>query len=81
VKVFPISALGGVSFLNAVASVYRDVRFLPTGGVDPTNLADYLAVPSVLACGGTWICRSALIDERRFDEIERLAREAVKLAG
>jgi 2-dehydro-3-deoxyphosphogluconate aldolase/(4S)-4-hydroxy-2-oxoglutarate aldolase len=81
VKVFPVSALGGVSFLNAVASVYRDVRFLPTGGVDPTNLADYLAVPSVLACGGTWICRSALIDERRFDEIERLAREAVKLAG
>jgi len=80
-KVFPASVLGGPAFLNAVAPVYRDVRFVPTGGVRPENVSSYLELPSVLACGGTWICEQALLRERRFDEIERRAREAVELAA
>jgi 2-dehydro-3-deoxyphosphogluconate aldolase / (4S)-4-hydroxy-2-oxoglutarate aldolase len=80
-KVFPASILGGPSFVKAVSAVYQDVRFVPTGGVNPGNLASYLELPSVLACGGTWICDQALLRERRFDEIERLAREAAELAA
>lgn len=80
-KVFPASILGGPSFVKAVSPVYRDVRFVPTGGVNPGNLASYLELPSVLACGGTWICDQALLREGRFDEIERLAREAAELAA
>jgi 2-dehydro-3-deoxyphosphogluconate aldolase/(4S)-4-hydroxy-2-oxoglutarate aldolase len=77
VKIFPASLLGGPAFLKAVAPVYPDVRFVPTGGIDSENLASYLALPSVLACAGTWICEPTLLRERRFDEIERRAREAV----
>ena len=80
-KVFPASVVGGPTFLKAVASVYPEVRFLPTGGVNPENLASYLELPSVLACGGTWICERKLLDEQRFDEIERRARDAVELAA
>lgn len=80
-KVFPASLLGGPAFVKAVAPVYPDVRFLPTGGINPDNLASYLELPSVLACAGTWICERALLHERRFNEVERRAREAVELAG
>ena len=80
-KVFPASTVGGVAFLRAVSAPYRDVRFIPTGGIDASNLAAHLAVPSVLACGGSWLCDQGLIREGRFDEIERLAREAVEAAA
>ena len=66
---------------EAVAPVYPDVRFVPTGGINPGNLASYLELPSVLACAGTWICERALLSERRFDEVERRAREAVERAA
>ena len=81
VKIFPASLLGGPAFLKAVAAVYPDVRFVPTGGVGPHDLASYLELPSVLACAGTWICDRALLRERRFDEVERRAREAVEQAS
>ena len=80
-NVFPASILGGPSFVKAVSPVYPNVTFVPTGGVNPENLASYLELPSVLACGGTWICDKALLRERRFDEIERRAREAVEIAA
>jgi 2-dehydro-3-deoxyphosphogluconate aldolase/(4S)-4-hydroxy-2-oxoglutarate aldolase len=81
VKVFPASLIGGPSFLKAVAAVYPDVRFLPTGGITPENLRSYLEVPSVLACGGTWICESTLLRDGLFDEVERRARSAVEAAS
>jgi 2-dehydro-3-deoxyphosphogluconate aldolase/(4S)-4-hydroxy-2-oxoglutarate aldolase len=76
--VFPISLLGGPAFLKALGAVYRDVRFLPTGGVTADNLSDYLAVPSVVACGGSWLCDGRLLAQGRFDEVERLARDAIE---
>jgi 2-dehydro-3-deoxyphosphogluconate aldolase/(4S)-4-hydroxy-2-oxoglutarate aldolase len=79
-KVFPASVVGGSALLRAVTATYPDVRYIPTGGVDAANAADYLAVPSVLAVGGSWLVRPELVRERRFDEIERLAREAAALA-
>jgi 2-dehydro-3-deoxyphosphogluconate aldolase/(4S)-4-hydroxy-2-oxoglutarate aldolase len=80
-KLFPASLLGGPALVKAVAPVYPDVRFVPTGGVNPENLRAYLELPAVLACGGTWICEPALLRESRFDEVERRAREAVDLAA
>jgi 2-dehydro-3-deoxyphosphogluconate aldolase/(4S)-4-hydroxy-2-oxoglutarate aldolase len=80
VKLFPAGSLGGPGFVKAMSAVYPDVRFMPTGGVDATTLDAYLAVPSVLACGGSWLVDGRLLAERRFDEVERLAREAVKLS-
>ena len=79
-KVFPASTLGGPAFVRAVSAPYPDVRFIPTGGVNPENLAAFLAVPAVLACGGSWMCEPRLLREERFAEIERLAREAVEAA-
>jgi 2-dehydro-3-deoxyphosphogluconate aldolase/(4S)-4-hydroxy-2-oxoglutarate aldolase len=81
VKVFPASTLGGPAFLRAVSATFPQMRFIPTGGVDADSLAAYLAVPSVLACAGSWICEPALVRERRFDEITRRARAAVEAAA
>ena len=81
VKVFPASTLGGPAFLRAVSATFPQARFIPTGGVDADSLPAYLAVPSVLACGGSWICEAALVRERRFDEITRRARAAVEAAA
>ena len=75
VKVFPAAQVGGPAFLRAVSATYPEIRFIPTGGVDASNVADYLAVPSVVACGGSWLVRPELVREGRFDEIERLALE------
>jgi 2-dehydro-3-deoxyphosphogluconate aldolase/(4S)-4-hydroxy-2-oxoglutarate aldolase len=80
-KLFPASLVGGPAFLRSVEPVYRDVRFVPTGGIKPENLSSYLELSCVLACGGTWICERTLLRERRFDEVERRAREAVELAA
>jgi len=80
VKLFPAGSLGGPGFVKAMCAVYPDVRFVPTGGIDSTSLSAYLALPSVLACGGSWLVESRLLAERRFDEVERLAREAVELS-
>ena len=81
VKVFPASTVGGPAFLRAVAAVYPQARFIPTGGIDAGSLPDYLAVPAVLACGGSWMCDRALVQGGRFDELERLARAAVEAAA
>jgi 2-dehydro-3-deoxyphosphogluconate aldolase/(4S)-4-hydroxy-2-oxoglutarate aldolase len=80
-KAFPIAALGGVGFLRAVSATYPDVRFIPTGGVTADNVRDYLAVPSVVTCAGSWLCADRLLRARAFDELTRLARQAVDLAA
>jgi 2-dehydro-3-deoxyphosphogluconate aldolase/(4S)-4-hydroxy-2-oxoglutarate aldolase len=78
-KLFPAEVLGGVRFLKAVAGPYRTVRFMPTGGIDPGNLGDYLAQPNVIACGGTWIAPPAAIKAGDLETVARRAREAVEL--
>ena len=64
--------------LKAMAAPYSDVRFMPTGGINIDNLKDYLAFDRIVACGGTWLATTALINESRFDEITRLVQEVVK---
>lgn len=80
VKFFPAEPSGGVLFLKALAGPYGGMRYVPTGGIGPSNLKDYLALPAVLACGGSWMVDPKLVREGRFDEIERLTAEAVTLA-
>lgn len=76
-KFFPAEAAGGANMLKALSAPYGMVKFVPTGGLTPKNLPDYLAVKSVLACGGSWMVKDELINNDRFDEIEVLTREAV----
>jgi 2-dehydro-3-deoxyphosphogluconate aldolase/(4S)-4-hydroxy-2-oxoglutarate aldolase len=81
VKVFPAAQLGGPSFLRALAAVFPQARFIPTGGIDAESLASYSAIPQVLACGGSWIAERTLIVERRFEDVTRRARAAVEAAA
>ena len=81
VKFFPAEASGGVPFLKALSGPYPSMRFVPTGGIAPANLGSYLALPNVLACGGSWMVSPALVRASGFDEIARLAGEAVALAA
>jgi 2-dehydro-3-deoxyphosphogluconate aldolase/(4S)-4-hydroxy-2-oxoglutarate aldolase len=79
-KFFPASVAGGIPMLKALGSVFRGVRFMPTGGVSITNLAEFLAVPCVLACGGSWLTPAAAIAAGNYDEITKLAAQAVAIA-
>ena len=80
VKFFPASIAGGVPALKALASVFRTMKFMPTGGVSPGNLADFLAIPAVLACGGSWLTPKDAIAAGNFEAITTLAAEAVEIA-
>ncbi|MGD0997624.1 MAG: bifunctional 4-hydroxy-2-oxoglutarate aldolase/2-dehydro-3-deoxy-phosphogluconate aldolase [Thermoleophilia bacterium] len=80
VKLFPAEAAGGVGYLRALAAPFGGVRFVPTGGIGPDNLAAYLAVEQVVACGGSWMVKKDLIAAGAFDTIRRLAAEAREIA-
>ena len=81
VKFFPAETLGGVAALKAIAAPFPGVRFIPTGGITAATAANYLALPSVAAIGGSWMVAPALLASRQFDAVERLAAEAVAAAG
>src|SRR5690606_38955720 len=81
VKFFPASAAGGVATLKALAAPFRDMRFMPTGGVSAANLAEYLALPQVLACGGSWLTPSAAVAAGDFAAITALAAQAREIAA
>ncbi|MEM6585266.1 MAG: bifunctional 4-hydroxy-2-oxoglutarate aldolase/2-dehydro-3-deoxy-phosphogluconate aldolase [Pseudomonadota bacterium] len=80
VKFFPASLAGGVPMLKALSSVFGEMRFMPTGGVSAANLADFLALPSVLACGGSWLTPKDAVEAGDYETITHLAREAVTIA-
>jgi 2-dehydro-3-deoxyphosphogluconate aldolase/(4S)-4-hydroxy-2-oxoglutarate aldolase len=79
-KFFPAEAAGGLKMLTAMAAPYSNVKFMPTGGLSPTNVGDYLKTKCIFACGGSWMVTAELINNDKWDEIERLTREAVVLA-
>lgn len=79
-KFFPAESLGGVPSLKALAGPFPQVRFCPTGGVTPKNLPDYLALPNVVAAGGSWMIPPDLAAAGAFDQTTRMAREAMALA-
>ena len=79
-KFFPAEAMGGVKMLRALCAVYRDVRFMPTGGISPANLGEYLALAGVAACGGSWMVKKSLVAAGDWKAIAELTREAVACA-
>jgi len=78
-KFFPAEAMGGISTLKAIAAPYKGIKFIPTGGINPKNLRDYLIQPFVHCCGGSWLVKSDLILDGRFNEITQLTREALAI--
>ena len=82
VKFFPAEAAGGVKMIKNLLGAFRftGVKFMPTGGVKPTNVAEYLAVPEIICCGGTWIVPKDALAAGDYAAIERLASEAVAIA-
>jgi 2-dehydro-3-deoxyphosphogluconate aldolase / (4S)-4-hydroxy-2-oxoglutarate aldolase len=81
VKLFPAQPLGGLRWLNALAATFPGLRFVPTGGIGPAELADYARHPAVAAVGGSWIAPRSLLRSDGFGEITRLAAEAVAIAA
>ena len=82
VKFFPAEAAGGVKMIKNLMGAFRStgVKLMPTGGVNTANLADYLSVPEVICCGGTWVAPKDALKAGDYATIERLAAEAAALA-
>jgi 2-dehydro-3-deoxyphosphogluconate aldolase/(4S)-4-hydroxy-2-oxoglutarate aldolase len=78
-KFFPAEAAGGTQWLKSIAGPLPDLRFCPTGGIDAKNAAAYLALPNVLAVGGSWVVPKDALAKGDFSRITALAREAAKL--
>ena len=81
VKVFPAGWLGGPAGLRALAAPFPGLGLVPTGGIGAGELAGYLAVPAVVAVGGSWLVAPDLLRDGRFDEVRRLAEAAVRTAA
>ncbi len=79
VKFFPAEASGGVKMIKALLGPYSNLQIMPTGGISPSNIKDYLAIPNIVACGGSWFVEKSLIQAKNWDEIGRLVREAIAL--
>ena len=78
-KFFPAELAGGATFLKAVGAPIPEVSFMPTGGINPDNAAQYLALRNVSCIGGSWIAPSSLLAAKDFDAITSLATAAMRL--
>ena len=78
-KFFPAEQSGGAAYLASLSTVLPQIKFCPTGGITPTLAPSYFKLPNVITLGGSWMATKALIAEGKWDEIERLAREAAGL--
>ncbi len=79
VKFFPAEANGGLPYLKALSGPYGKVQFIPTGGIDESNLLPYLKFPKTLACGGSWMVKPEFISAKQFDKIRDLTARAVQM--
>jgi 2-dehydro-3-deoxyphosphogluconate aldolase/(4S)-4-hydroxy-2-oxoglutarate aldolase len=78
-KFFPASAAGGIPMLKALAGPFPDIAFCPTGGITPETALQYLALPNVRVCGGSWLTPRDAVDGRQWSRITQLAREAAQM--
>lgn len=79
VKFFPAEQAGGLAYIKAIAAPYTGIKFMPTSGINPKNVREYLAYDHILACGGSWMVKGDLIRDGKFDEIRELVKEAVNI--
>ncbi len=77
VKFFPAEASGGIKMLKAMLAPYNQIKVMPTGGINKDNIQAYLDVPSVLACGGSWMVDQSLVKNKEWDKMATLIREIV----
>jgi len=75
-KLFPAVAVGGINLLKGFSGPFVDTQFCPTGGITIKSAPDFLALPNVPVCGGTWLTPKNLIEEKNWSEITRLAKQA-----
>ncbi len=80
-KFFPAVPAGGIGYLKGIGGPLPQVKFCPTGGIDPKNAADFLALPNVLCVGGSWVAPASAMADGHWDEIARLSAEAVSTFG
>lgn len=78
-KFFPAEPSGGLNMIKALAAPYVGLSFMPTGGIDAKNVRDYLKYDRIVACGGSWMVKSDLVRDGKFDEIEKLVRDAADI--
>ena len=76
-KFFPAEASGGVNALKAIGGPFPDILFCPTGGINLNNVRDYLALPNVVCCGGSWLVSSEIVENKNWSEITKLAKQAL----
>lgn len=81
VKFFPAEASGGVQMIKALLGPYGHLQIMPTGGISVANIQNYLSIPNVIACGGSWFVDKSLINSQNWQEIERLTTDIVKLVN
>lgn len=79
VKFFPAEASGGLKMIKALLGPYAQLKMMPTGGIGLQNIQDYLAIPNVVACGGSWFVEKTLINSKNWSEINRLTQEVATL--
>ena len=79
VRFFPAGTSGGAPAIAALAAPFAGVRFVPTGGIGPSNLADYLGIDAVVAIGGSWMVPRDRVAARGFEAVQRLTADAVAL--
>lgn len=79
VKFFPAEPAGGLNYIKAIAAPYVNMKFMPTGGVNPKNVVDYLKYNKILACGGSWMVKGDLIKAGDFEKIKELTAEAAAI--
>jgi len=77
VKFFPAEQCGGAEYIKALSAPFRDVKFMPTGGITLNNLNKYLSLPSVFACGCSFMVSRELLKDKNWSEVTRLCRSAV----
>jgi len=80
-KFFPANVYGGLSGMKALTGPFGGIRFIPTGGVNGANLAEYAAAPFIHAVGGSWVCSKADISAGAFDRITELCRQAKEIVA
>ncbi len=76
-KLFPAVAIGGLGLLKSLAGPFPGLRFCPTGGLDAGNFREFLALPNVVCCGGSWMVTEELVSAGQWEQIESLARDAM----
>ena len=79
VKFFPAEAAGGLKFIKALSAPYPNIKFMPTGGINAQNIAEYAAFSKIVACGGSWMVSKELISSKDFKKIEEESAIALQI--